>query len=630
MRKFLTLFTGISIAFSLPAYTKEPNKTVQINFDSVDIQDFTKVVSQAVRKNFIIPPSLKGKITIISPKPIPKKELFNLYVAALDELGYQVVEYKDYVKIVRNREATKESSIVKTGQIDGGDRILTYIIIPKHLEANSVRSLVRNLLSPVGRVSIVRNSNAIVVTDKEKNVHRIETVVRRLDRAPMKMEIASFEIKNGKVEDVEKVLKVLLDKTFAFDIAKTVPLPGRDYYHFASDKRTNTLFVVGTQKVIREVQSLLPKLDKPLNVEDGNIHIIRLNYAFAEDMAKVLSSLFKGTSRKSMGLTGEVKIVADKSSNSLIVLSSPSDFKVVKEVIDSVDIKRPQVFVEVQIVEMSMDKLLQLGVEWKFLSRGNLVPFGGSLYGNLPLQAGYPSASPGLLLGIAKWRGDTPDIGLLLNAYAKEGGVNVIATPQILTLDNEEAEINISKVIPYSTGVKYDANNNPVISYDYKDVGITLKITPHITASGEVRLKIYEKVEDVVGYANADQTAPITSKREAKTTVDVQDGQTLVIGGLIKSKKLTTIEKVPVLGNIPVLGNLFKKTGHQIEKTNLLVFITPRVVRSREEENELTNDKVNLYKENIQKINKSRQGITSDIKGFGKFNLGEGLKINVK
>ncbi|WP_163327738.1 type II secretion system secretin GspD [Desulfurobacterium thermolithotrophum] len=630
MRKFLTLLTGISIAFSLPAYTKEPNKTVQINFDSVDIQDFTKVVSQAVKKNFIIPPSLRGKITIISPKPIPKKELFNLYVAALDELGYQVVEYKDYVKIVRNREATRESSIVKTGQIDGGDRILTYIIIPKHLEANSVRSLVRNLLSPVGRVSIVRNSNAIVVTDKEKNVHRIETVVRRLDRAPMKIEIASFEIKNGKVEDVEKVLKVLLDKTFAFDIAKTVPLPGRDYYHFASDKRTNTLFVVGTQKVIREVQSLLPKLDKPLNVEDGNIHIIRLNYAFAEDMAKVLSSLFKGTSRKSMGLTGEVKIVADKSSNSLIVLSSPSDFKVVKEVIDSVDIKRPQVFVEVQIVEMSMDKLLQLGVEWKFLSRGNLVPFGGSLYGNLPLQAGYPSASPGLLLGIAKWRGDTPDIGLLLNAYAKEGGVNVIATPQILTLDNEEAEINISKVIPYSTGVKYDANNNPVISYDYKDVGITLKITPHITASGEVRLKIYEKVEDVVGYANADQTAPITSKREAKTTVDVQDGQTLVIGGLIKSKKLTTIEKVPVLGNIPVLGNLFKKTGHQIEKTNLLVFITPRVVRSREEENELTNDKVNLYKENIQKINKSRQGITSDIKGFGKFNLGEGLKINVK
>ncbi|RUM42266.1 MAG: type II secretion system protein GspD [Desulfurobacterium sp.] len=630
MKKFLTLLTVISVILSTHTFAQETGRTVQVNFDSVDIQDFTKVVSQAVGKNFIIPPSLKGKITIISPKPIPKRELFNLYVAALDGLGYQVVEYKDYVKIVRNREAPKESSIVKAGRIDGGDKILTYIIIPNHLQVNALHSLVRNLLSHVGKISIVRDSNAIVITDKEKNIHRIETVIRRLDRAPMKMEIVSFEIKNGKVGDVEKILKALLDKTFAFDIARSVPLPGRDYYHFAIDKRTNTLFVVGTKKVIEEIRSLLPDIDKPLNVEDGNIHIIRLNYAFAEDMAKILNRLFRGTSKRSMGLTGEVKIVADKSSNALIVLSSPSDFKVVKEVINSIDIKRPQVFVEVQIVEMSMDKLLQLGVEWKFLSRGELVPFGGSLYGNLPLQEGYPSASPGLLLGIAKWREGMPDIGLLLNAYAKEGGVNVIATPQILTLDNEEAEINISKVIPYSTGMKYDANNNPVISYDYKDVGITLKITPHITASGEVRLKIYEKVEDVVGYANADQTAPITSKREAKTTVDVQDGQTLVIGGLIKNKKLTTVERVPVLGNLPVIGNLFKKTGHQIEKTNLLVFITPKVVRNKEEENALTIEKVNLYRENIRKIVESRKGVTSDVKGFGKFNLGEGLEVDVK
>ena len=208
--------------------------------------------------------------------------------------------------------------------------------------------------------------------------------------------------------------------------------------------------------------------------------------------------------------------------------------------------------------------------------------------------------------------------------------MNVIATPQILTLDNEEAEINISKVIPYSTGLKYDANNNPVISYDYKDVGIVLKITPHITSSGEVRLKVYEKVEDVVGYANADQTAPITSKREAKTTVDVQDGQTLVIGGLIKSKKLTTIEKVPILGNIPIVGNLFKKTGHQIEKTNLLVFITPHVVRNLEEENSLTASKIRDYINNIKEIQKSRKGVFSDFKGFGKFELNQGVNFNVK
>jgi len=382
---------------------------------------------------------------------------------------------------------------------------------------------------------------------------------------------------------------------------------------------------------VEKVSSLIVKLDKPMEVKKGNIHIVKLNYAFAEDTAKVLDGLFKGNvGKKGYGLTGKVKIVADKASNSLIVLSSPKDFQVIKEVIKSIDIKRPQVFVEVQIVEMSMDKLLQMGVEWKFLSRGKYVPFGGSLYGNLPLQPGYPSASPGLLLGIAKWREGVPDIGLLINAYAKEGGVNVIATPQVLTLDNKEAEINISKVMPHSTGVKYDANNNPVISYDYKDVGIVLKITPHITASGEVRLKVYAKVEDVIGYANADQTAPITSKREARTTVDVKDGQTLVIGGLIKKKKLTTVERVPVLGSIPVVGNLFKKTGHQIEKTNLLIFITPKIVKSPEEERELTAMKVKEYKENVIEIKKGREGILSDIKGFGEMELNEGPKIDVK
>jgi len=630
VRKLITA-SLICLAALYPSvsFSQQPT-SVQVNFEDVDIKDFTKVVSQAVGKDIIVPPNLKGKITVISPKPIPKRELFNLYVAALDELGYQVVDYGRYVKIVRNRHAARESTAIAKGRLDGGDRVLTYVYLPHHLNVLNLQGLVRNMLSDIGRVSFVRDANAIVVTDKEKNLHRLMVILNRLDRTPVKLQIATFTLKNANAKDAVKVLSAILDRGFAFDIARTVPIPGRDYYHFAVDDRTNTIFLVGTPAVIERVKTLLPHIDTPVSVKSGDIHIVKLKYAFADDTAKVLDSLFKGVNGKKYGLTGPVKVVADKGSNSLIILASPQDFSVVKDVISGIDVKRPQVFVEVQIVEMSMDKLLQMGVEWKFLSRGNYVPFGGSLYGNLPLQPGYPSASPGLLLGIAKWRNGTPDIGLLLNAYAKEGGVNVIATPQILTLDNEEAEINISKVIPYSTGLKYDANNNPVISYDYKDVGIVLKITPHITSSGEVRLKVYEKVEDVVGYANADQTAPITSKREAKTTVDVQDGQTLVIGGLIKSKKLTTIEKVPILGNIPIVGNLFKKTGHQIEKTNLLVFITPHVVRNLQEENSLTASKIKDYISNIKSIQESRKGIFSDFKGFGKFELNQETEFHVK
>ena len=630
VRKAITLaLLSCLIGCPFTAYAQQPT-SVQVNFEDVDIKDFTKIVSQAVGKDIIIPPTLRGKITVVSPKPIPKRELFNLYVAALDELGYQVVDYGNYVKIVRNRHAARESTQIARGKLDGGDRVLTYVFLPRHINVLNLQGLVRNMLSDIGRVSFVRDSNAIVVTDKEKNLHRLLVILNRLDRTPVKLKIATFSLKHADAKEAVKVLSALLDRGFAFDIARTVPIPGRDYYHFVVDERTNTVYLVGTLGTIERVKTLIPQIDTPVSVKPGNIHILKLKYAFAEDTAKVLNSLFKGVKGRKYGLTSPVKVVSDKGSNALIILASPQDFSVVKEVVSSIDVKRPQVFVEVQIVEMSMDKLLQMGVEWKFLSRGEHTPFGGSLYGNLPLQPGYPSASPGLLLGIAKWRNGTPDIGLLLNAYAKEGGVNVIATPQILTLDNEEAEINISKVIPYSTGLKYDANNNPVISYDYKDVGIVLKITPHITSSGEVRLKVYEKVEDVVGYANADQTAPITSKREAKTTVDVQDGQTLVIGGLIKSKKLTTIEKVPVLGNIPILGNLFKKTGHQIEKTNLLVFITPHVVRNLQEENRLTASKVKVYYSNIRSIQESRKGIFSDFKGFGKFQLDREINFNVK
>jgi general secretion pathway protein D len=634
MGKRLALLTGIlalSLTGTQPLLGAEgENVSVQVNFEDVDIKDFAKVVSKATGKNIVIPPTLRGKITVVSPKPIPKKELFELFVAALDELGYQVVDYGDYVKIVRSRDAAKESSEVVLGKVDGGDRVLTYVYVPRHLMVVNMQGMVRNMLSGIGRVSFLKDANALIVTDKEKNVHKLIKVLKRLDRAPIKFKVASFQLKNGKAKDVARVLKALLERSFAFDVSRTFPIPGREYFHLVPDERTNTLYLVATDKVIKQVMPLVEQLDRPVKIEKSNVHIVKLNFAFAEDTAKVLDSLFKGSDKEKFGLSGAVKIVADKASNSLIVLSTPEDFKVIKEVIKSIDVKRPQVFVEVQIVEMSMDKLLQMGVEWKFLSRGNSAPFGGSLYGNLPLQPGYPSASPGLLLGIAKWRDGVPDIGLLINAYAKEGGVNVIATPQILTLDNEEAEINISKVIPYSTGMKYDANNNPVISYDYKDVGIVLKITPHITASGEVRLKVYEKVEDVVGYANADQTAPITSKREARTTVDVKDGQTLVIGGLIKKKKLTTVERVPVLGSIPVVGNLFKKTGHQIEKTNLLVFITPRVVRNLQEENALTSQKVNQYRENLLEIKKGRKGILSDVKGFGEFELNGGIKVNVK
>ncbi|MEO2083030.1 MAG: type II secretion system protein GspD, partial [Desulfurobacteriaceae bacterium] len=221
--KRLPLILALSAAaltWNAPALASTKPNLVQVNFEDVDIKDFAKVVSQATGKNIVIPPSLRGKITIVSPKPIPKRELFNLFIAALDELGYQTVDYGSYVKIVRSREAPKESTTVASGKVDGGDRIVTFIYIPKHLESSSLKNVVRNMLSRLGKVTFVKESNALVITDKEKNIHKAIKVLNRLDHSPVSFEIKSFTLKNAKASDVEKVLEALLNKSIALDLSR--------------------------------------------------------------------------------------------------------------------------------------------------------------------------------------------------------------------------------------------------------------------------------------------------------------------------------------------------------------------------------------------------------------------------
>ncbi len=585
-------------------------KPVQLNLNGVDIKTFTQTVSKLTGKNFILPKNFNGKVSIISSKPISERKLYQIFTAVLDELGYQAVDHGSYIKILPKREAYSQAPVDSLKA--GSEEIGTYIFFPK-VDALLFSRLIRNLLSPSARVSALPKLNVLIVTDTKSNVQKVRTLLRAINQIEPNVQIKSFKLKNAKASDVERVLKGLLLKTYAQELSGAFPIPGRQYFHMASDDRTNTLFVIGTDGVLKKISDLIKSLDQPNVAGGGFIHVVKLNYAFSSDLADVLSKLFSG--KLSKAVSGPVKIVADKPTNSLIVLASPDDFKLIKNVIKQLDVRRPQVFVQAQIVEMSMDKFMQLGFEWKFLSRGATVPFGGTSFGTLPVGEGYPNITTGgLFVGLAKWRNGVPDIGALLSAYAKEGGVNIIATPQILTLDNEEADINISKRIPFSTGVKYDANNNPVITYNYRDVGIELKITPHITASGTVRLKVYEKVEDITGYANADQTTPITSKREARTVVDVDDGQTLVIGGLMKTRKVVTLEKVPLLGDLPVLGFLFRRKSYTYEKVNLLVFITPKIVRNRSQEDDITRQSVGIYNRAVEDMKRENSGILRDLK----------------
>ncbi len=591
---------------------------VTIDFDNVDIPVFIKFVSELTGRNFVIDEKVRGKVTIISPKKIAVEDVYRMFESVLEIYGFSAVPSGDVVKVVPALDARGKGHDIrlKKESIDPEDRIVTQIFSLQNANPEDMKKVLDPLVSKTSVVLAYSPTGMLIVTDVLSNLQRIQEIVTALD-----------------VEGVgELITYVPLQYTSASETAKSLTtifqqqaVPGKGVVSpikIVPDERTNALIILAAENDMMRIRKLLQLMDKETPRGAGSIRVYYLQNAKAEDLVKVLTGLpqpGKPADPKAPAaavLSKNVQIVADKATNSLVITAETADYLVIEDVIRKLDIARAMVYLEGLIMEVNAEKSFGVGVEWSLLKNTDISAvsdLGGSSAGIAGFRgtsiipqvdsSGTISMPSGFALGVIgagiSIGGITfPNIGAVLQAYQNDADVRILSTPQLLTLDNEESEITVGKNVPYVTRQDTTTTSTTNYSnYEYKDVGVTLKVTPQINRDGYIRLKLDQSVTKIlsqsaeVDSAGTQILAPTTLKRTAKTTVSVKSGETVVIGGMIQDDSEKGTYKVPLLGDIPLLGWLFKSRATSSTRTNLFVFITPRIVQNPEDARKIEAEK---------------------------------------
>ncbi len=593
---------------------------VTIDFDDVDIRVFIKFISELTGSNFVIDKRVKGKVTIISPKKISVKEAYKVFESVLEVHGFSVVPTGDIIKIVPSKDARTKNieTRLKMEAIDPEDKVVTQIISLNYANPNELKKVLAPLISKSSVILSYPPTGTLIVTDLLSNIKRLLKIIGALDIEGIEEQISVIPLERASSTEIAKSLNQIFQKT------KHKRGTIASFIKIVPDERTNIIITLASENDTARIRQLIKLLDKDVPKGEERLRIYRLQNANAEDLSKVLmnipSKAAKGTKKgKTPLLSKDISIVPDKATNSLIITAERDDYKVLEGVIRQLDVPRPMVYIEALIMEVNVDKGFKLGAEWvggeKFHS-DSTKGYGGGFTGAgiLPATTGVISYPSGFSLGVF---GDTiqignvffPNIGAVLQAYQKDEDVHILSTPQILTLDNEEAEIYVGANVPYQTRAELHEVGE-YATYEYKDVGVTLRITPQISQERFVRLNIFQEVTKIVGEISAESPKPTTLKRTTKTTVTIKDKNTIVIGGLIGDDITNTVYKTPCLGDIPGLGWLFKYKSESREKRNLFIFITPRIVENPTEAKEICDEKrehINKVEEGVIKTYKKKR-----------------------
>ena len=601
---FYSLF-AISCSLSVPcvvqaqeisAGTPHAEEQVSINFDKVSIRMFIQFVSKVSGKNFLIDDRVKGVVTVITSYEIPVDEVYGVFLHVMRNKGFGIVPSGAFIKIVPLGQRKQFPLEVAKGveEIPEEDKLITQLITPQYMESKSLQSLISPFVSPYGHLTLYDPTNTLVLTDVSSNVRRLLEIVDNFDVEGTELQTTLIPLKYASAttlaQQVNQVIGAIGKEFITRRGAKAVQ-PVQQRIMVLPYEQTNSLVLVATKTDTDKIKELIEKLDQPSPPGSATVHIYYLKNASAEELSKILSSLsleeVKGVkeARGAQGAKAPMdKIAADKATNSLIITAAPEEYHQIKSVIEKLDIVRPQVLVQALIADVSMSKMQELGIEWATLDQPveeELRGFAGTRFGGQVSLYERGLSLPGLIMGIM--RGSTegiPNVGAIIQLYKNQSGFNILATPHLLTMDNEEAKITVGSNIPYISSYRITEQDSVVRSYEYKDVGVELTMTPHIGMQDLVRLEIHQKVTRPVPSVGE---APTTTVREAQTTVSVRDKATIVIGGLIQDDKTEVIHKVPLLGDIPLLGLLFQRKEDTVERRNLLIFITPTIVRTREE-----------------------------------------------
>ena len=603
------------------AQEKPDEPYVTIDFDNVDLPVFIKFISELTGKNFVIDKAVRGKVTIISPTRISADEAYRVFESVLEVHGFTTVPAGTIIKIVPAVSARSKNveTRLRAGAVGPEDKVVTQLIPLKYADPNALKKLFAPLISKTSVIASYPPTRTLIVTDVLSNIERLLRIAKAIDVAGVGEEISVIPLRHAMAATLAKSLGTVFQRTRA---QSKSALQAESEVRVVPDERTNSIILLASEDDTLKIKQLVKLLDREPPRGEGDIRVYYLQHANAEELTKVLTSLPSkqgtGTQKgKTPVISKEARIVADKATNSLVIMANKDDYLVLEEVITKLDIPRLMVYIEALIMEVNVDKDFSLGVEWEGIKTfsydgKNAGVFAGSSGGDFPYIT---SAMKGILtkgfsLGVI---GETieiggikfPNLAAVAHAYQQDTDVHILSTPQLLTTDNEEAEITVGKNVPYITTTGRTTADIDYTQYEYKDVGVTLKVTPQISQERSVRLKIFQEVTRLILTAGLEKGHPTTYKRLAQTTVIVKDANTVVIGGLIGDDTTHIDYQVPCLGNIPLIGWLFRSTSKRIEKTNLFVFLTPRIIQNPAEAKKIFQDKkdqIETIKEGVIKM----------------------------
>ncbi len=600
------------------------NGHVLLNFENIDVRVLARMMSELTGKNILVDNNVSGKVTILSSREVTVNEAWEIFKAAMARYGFSIVNRNGTTMIMPSTAARSSGDIVSYGAIPQGEEMVMAVLILKRGDPEEVVKTVKPLLTEHGLVSSYKDGQAVVVTDHANVVNRIAQIVKGLDTIDPNLHTSVVFPRYMEADKVVNSLKGLYkEKESKNKLSITAFAP------------SNAVIITGDSDVVADLKRVLSRLDIPLSApiktEPARFFVYNLQYAQAADVAKILSEMLserqkaveqqlkeaktpatedahnksnapKDVTDNVTGPTGQAdkaktvgftssKVSADSETNSLLLYVSPSEYDELRSVIAKLDCERRQIQISAVVAEVSLQRAKDIGVNWQAVTSGGVV---GSFSGGLTEESLLNLlASGNFVMGVSGSKTKTikvsnqdvkvPEFLAFLNALNSDTDYNLISAPRVLTQDNKQATINVGQVVPFATGGKLDAYGQPLVTFDYREVGIKLEVTPHMSRSRKIRMDVNQEIQEVTSYLEQEMagvkfSAPVVSNRAVKTTVTIPDGSTLLIGGLISKKTSDTIKGVPLLRDLPILGALFRSKSSEEQKTSIFISLTPKIV----------------------------------------------------
>jgi len=585
-------------------------QTVTLNLKDADINALIGTVAEVTGKNFIVDPRVKGKVTVISSRAMNAEEVYQVFLSILKVHGFAVVPSGEVMKIVPDVSAKQDSIPNVSDETPGrGDEMVTRVIQVDNVAAAQLVPILRPLVPQQGHLAAYPETNVLIISDRAENVARLVDIIRRVDKVS-DSEVEVIRLEHASAAEVVRILNA---------ISRTQPAagkgPGAGAQTLVADERTNSVLLGGDRADRLRLRAIISHLDTPLE-RDGNTKVIYLKYARAADIVETLRGVGKTQGEEAQAKTAataiekQLDIQADEATNSLVITAPPALMRSLEGVIRQLDIRRAQVLVDAIIAEVSERKVRELGVQWVVFDRSaQTSPIGGTNFNNVGtnlvdiaqgvINQELVGLTPGLAFGVGKLGSDTLNFAAVLQALAGDGDTNILSTPSLLTLDNEEAEIIVGQNVPFVTGSFTSTGAaagsvDPFQTIQREDVGITLRIKPQINEGNAMVMAVEQEVSSISSSGQASDI--ITDKRSIKTNILAEDGQVIVLGGLIEDRVRESEQKVPFLGDLPLLGYLFRAKQTNKDKVNLMVFIHPTILRDAGTADRYTSSKYNFVR----------------------------------